>query len=133
MEKLNFSKKSLRKFGITMGVAFFIIGLILIVKHKQVPYPVLLISAGWFISASIMPELLKPLYIIWMRLAFILSWINTRIILFIMFYLIFTPIGIVIRLFGTDLLKRKIDKAKSSYWVNPDKKAFNKLSYEKQF
>lgn len=133
MEKLNLDKKTLRNFGVTMGAAFFIIGIILIVKHKQIPHPVLLISAAWFICAFIIPEFLKPLYISWMKFAFILSWINTRIILFIMFYLIFTPIGAAIRIFGTDLLKRKIDKNKSSYWASPDKKAFNKLSYEKQF
>ncbi len=133
MEKLSLDKKTLRKFGITMGVAFFIIALVILARHKHNPLPVLLISVAWFISAFIIPVLLKPLYIMWMKFAFILSWINTRIILFIIFYLLFTPIGITMRLFGIDLLKRKIDKNNDSYWQEAIKKCLNRKDYERQF
>ncbi len=75
-------------------------------------------------------RLLKYLYIIWMRLAFILGWINTRILLLAIFYLLFTPIGIGIKLFGVDLLERKIDKNKDSYWKKRDSLA---ADYERQF
>jgi len=75
-------------------------------------------------------RLLKYLYIIWMRLAFILGWINTRILLLAIFYLLFTPIGIGIKLFGVDLLERKIDKNKDSYWKKKDSLA---ADYERQF
>ena len=50
-----------------------------------------------------------------------LGWINTRLILFIIFYLVFTPIGLVMRLFGVDLLDKKIDKNKNSYWRRKEK------------
>lgn len=133
MDNLNLDKKNLRIFGITMGIAFFIIWLLLVIRHKHNPLPVLLISTVWLLSAFSVPHLLMPLYIIWMKFAFILSWINTRIILFIIFYLIFAPVGIAMRLFGIDLIKRKIDKSRDSYWQKADKKNFNRLSYEKQF
>ena len=133
MEKLSLDKKTLRKFGITMGVAFFIIALLLFFRHKHSPVTVLSISALWFICAFIAPGFLKPLYIMWMKFAFILSWINTRIILFIIFYLIFAPVGVVMRLFGADLLKRKTDQNRDSYWQGAVKKTFNRASYEKQF
>jgi hypothetical protein len=71
-------------------------------------------------------------YIFWMRLAFILGWINTRIILFIIFYLIFTPIGIVLRIFGIDLLDRKIERDKESYWKKIEKKDMHS-DYQRQF
>ena len=133
MEKPSLDKKTLRKFGITMGVAFFIIALVITARHRHNPLFVLSVSAAWFIFAFVLPVLLKPLYIIWMKFAFILSWINTRIILFILFYLFFTPIGIVIRLFGIDLLKIKIDKTKDSYWQKAIKKSLNRTDYERQF
>ena len=79
------------------------------------------------------PVSLKPVYIFWMRLAFILAWINTRLILSILFYLIFTPIGIGMRLFGGDLLDKKIDKNKESYWIKKEKAAFKQSDYERQF
>ena len=133
MEKTNLDKKTLKKFGIVMGIAFAIIALILFIRHKHSPLPVLAISAIWFICAIVTPVLLKPLYIIWMKLAFLLSWINTRIILFVIFYFIFTPVGVAMRLFGVDLLNRRIDKNKDSYWQKAIKKTFNRLNYEKQF
>ncbi len=132
MEKLNLDKNNLRKFGITLGLAFLIITLLLVARHKHSLSP-FLISIIFFVLAFIMPILLKPIYIVWMRLAFILGWINTRLILFIIFYLIVTPIGVGLRLFGIGLLDRKIDKDKDSYWQKTIKKSFNRLNYEKQF
>ena len=133
MEELKFDSKTLRKFAITMGTAFLIIALVLFLKHKHSPLSVLSIAAIWFILAFTMPGLLKPVYILWMKLAFILGWVNTRIILFIIFYLIFTPAGIVMRILRPDPLKIRIDKKKDSYWQKADKKSFNKPSYERQF
>lgn len=68
-----------------------------------------------------------------MRFALVLSWVNTRLILLIIFYLIFTPIGLAMRLFGIDLLERKSDKNKKSYWKKKEKKSFSRLDYERQF
>jgi hypothetical protein len=133
MEKSKLDKKILKKFGITMGIAFSIITLFIIIRHKYSILPTSIISVIFFISAFMMPVLLEPIYIFWMRLAFILSWINTGLILFIIFYLIFTPIGLGMRLFGADLLDKKIDKNKESYWKEKKKKGFSPLDYEKQF
>ncbi len=133
MEKLRLDKKTLRKFGITMGIAFLIITLIIIIRHKNSIIPTSIISATFLISAFTLPALLKPIYIFWMKLAFILGWINTRLILFILFYLVFTPIGLVMRLFRIDLLDRKIEKNKESYWRKKERSGFSPLNYQRQF
>lgn len=82
---------------------------------------------------AVLAAILKPLYIAWMRLASGLSWINTRLALLIIFYLLFTPIGLIIRLFGIDLLDIRIEKNKESYWKKKEKHEFNALGYERQF
>ena len=133
MEKLNLDKKTLKKFGITMGIAFSLITILLIIRHKYSILPTSVISLVFFVFTLIAPNLLRPIYIIWMRLAFMLGWINTRLILFIMFYLIFTPIGLAIRLLRVDLLDRKIYKNRKSYWRKKEGRVFNPLDYEKQF
>lgn len=116
-----------------MGVAFSIITIFILIRHKYSILPTSIISVIFFISALMMPVLLELIYIFWMRLAFILSRINTGLILFIIFYLIFTPIGLGMRLFRADLLDKKIDKHKESYWKEKKKKGFSPLDYEKQF
>lgn len=78
-------------------------------------------------------KLLKPLYALWMKFALVLSWINTRIILFLMFYLIFTPLGLILKLLGKDLLDIKINKSAKSYWRKKEKNEFGLSSYERQF
>lgn len=68
-----------------------------------------------------------------MKFALILSWINTRIILILLFYLVFTPIGLILKLLGKDLLDRKINKADKSYWRKKEKNELSLAAYEKQF
>lgn len=133
MEKLNLDRHSLKKFGLTMGTAFLAITLFILLRHKYSPLVTAVISGIFFILAFMLPALLRPIYISWMRLAFMLAWINTRLILLIIFYIVFAPIGLALRLFGVDLLNKKIDKNKQSYWLRKEKKEFSPSDYEKQF
>src|SRR4030042_3153366 len=130
MQDYNLDTKDLRKFGITMGIAFAVITFFILFRHKQGIFATLSVSILFFIFAFIMTNLLKPVYILWMKLAFILGWINTRLILIIMFYLVLTPMSIVLRLLGKDLLDRKIDKNRDSYWHKKEAKVFNVSNYE---
>ena len=131
--KISYDKKTLRKFGQMMGTVFFIITVLLFLKHKHIAVPIVFISGVLFVTAYARPSALKPVYAVWMKAAFILGWINTRIILVLLFYLVFTPIGFVIRLTGLDLLERKLEKDRASYWKTKEKRAFNVSHYEKQF
>jgi len=133
MEKLNLDKNNLKKFGITIGMVFLLITIFVSIRHQHSILTTSIISIIFFILTSVSPVLLKPLYILWMRLAYLLTWINTRLILCIIFYLVFTPIGLVMRLFGVDLLDRKIYPNKESYWKKKEKKDFNPFHYVRRF
>ena len=133
MEKLDLSRQNFKKFGITMGVVFFAIAVFVTVRHRHNALPYMFFSTFFLLFAFSTPLILKPLYVFWMRLSFILSWINTRLILIIIFYLIFLPLGLIIKLCGKDLLERKIDRSKSSYWKQKEKPIFDKSNYERQF
>lgn len=57
----------------------------------------------------------------------------SQVILVVLFYLVITPLGLILKIFGKDLLDLKIEKNKNSYWV-PRKVAHkSKESYRKQF
>jgi len=75
----------------------------------------------------------KSLYNFWMKIVFVLSWVNTRVLLFLIFYLILTPTGLILKLLRKDLLEQGISKADKSYWKIKDKNEFEAASYEKQF
>lgn len=133
MKQISPDKNDLRKFSVTMFVALAIIGTFLIFRHKE--------SYAWFYSAGSLllltgifaPGALKPVYIIWMKLALMLSWINTRLILLVIFYLIFTPVGLIIKLFNADLLDKRIEKNRESYWRKVEARRFSPQDHERQF
>lgn len=132
MEKLNLDKKMLRSFGMTMAIAFLVISGLFFFRQKYVGSMCsLIVSCVFFIMGLASPVLLKSVYAIWTRFAFILGWINTRIILIILFYLIFTPIGLLMRLFRVDLLEKTSKGA--TYWKKKEKTVFNISNYERRF
>ncbi|MFA5156202.1 MAG: SxtJ family membrane protein [Candidatus Omnitrophota bacterium] len=133
MDKINTDTKALRKFAFTLGSAFLIFALLAALRHKHSSLPAALLAAFFFIFGQILPKALKPVYVAWMRLALILNWMNTRLLLIIVFYLLITPIAVIMRAFGKDPLDRQIDRAKLSYWIAKSAKQQQALNYERQF
>jgi hypothetical protein len=80
-----------------------------------------------------MPKTLKPLQKAWMASALVIGFVMSRLILGILFYLVMTPIGLLMKLFGKDLLDERLEKEKASYWIERGKDAIAAESYEKQF
>jgi len=132
MEELKFDKATLRKFGLTLAIAFLLIsGLFFFRQRNNFAAYCLAISLLFVIMRLAPVILLKPVYIIWMRFAVVLVWINTRAILLILFYLVFTPLGFLMRLFKIDLLERKDNP--STYWKKKEKTGCARLDYERRF
>ena len=114
------TQKQLRQFGCMVGTALILVGGWQLYGQIHSIARIGLWSVGGFLvlSGLLMPKTLVPVYKIWMGLATVLGWINTRILLGLIFYLIFTPIGLVMRLSGRDSLTQRIDRAANSYWVD---------------
>lgn len=70
---------------------------------------------GLIFLAFALPIVLKYPYLVWMKIGEILGFINTRIILGVIFYILFAPIGIFRRMIGKDSLDRKLSAKESSY------------------
>jgi len=71
MEKLKFDRRVLRKFGITMAIAFFAISSLFFLRQKHAAaVESLVVSSVFLIPGLVSPVLLKPAYIIWMRFCF---------------------------------------------------------------
>ena len=133
VKNIKSKKRELRNFGITLGIIFLVISGFLFWKEKDSLTIFITISITWFFTAITIPSVLKPVYWIWMIVGIILGWFMTRVILSFLFYLVFTPIGLILRFFGKQFLELSWDNSKESYWnfrVNEDIK---KGSYEKQF
>ena len=112
--------KGLRKFGLTTGaiiVLLFVLFFPWVFDMENMPiWPWVVASLLW-VPALIMPNLLGSVYTTWMKIGHALGWVNTRIILGLLFYAIVLPMGLIMRLFGNDPMSRKLDKSVSSYRI----------------
>ena len=115
------TRKDLRKFGLVTGamlVLFFDLLIPLIWGVAPPLWPV--IAAGVLATmALLLPASLGPVYKVWMRFAEALGWVNTRIILSVIFYLVFFPVGMIMRVFN-DPMQRKFDASADTYRVRSD-------------
>lgn len=116
---INPDKKDLRNFAFIIGgmmAVFF--GLLLPWiwdwSYPLWPWIVTAIATMW---GLVHPFSLKPLYWAWMKLALMLGWVNTRIILSVVFYLLILPFGMVMRIFGKDPMHRKFSDKIATYRV----------------
>jgi Saxitoxin biosynthesis operon protein SxtJ len=110
--------RELRKFGIMVGGIFCLIGLWPALFRGQPPRAwALIIGVLLLAPALTKPRLLAPVYRVWMLVGETLGWINTRILLGVVFYLVITPMGIVRRLLGKNTIRRSFEPDVQSYRV----------------
>lgn len=118
-EQIQMNKKELREFGFVTGVIVAGLFGLLLPWLLSKPYPlwpwyVLAVLVG---LALVMPTALRPVYKTWMRFGAIMGWINTRIILGVVFYILFTPISMLLKVIGKDPMHRHLDNKLKSYRV----------------
>lgn len=92
-----------------------------------------LASASVFIVSFFHPALLKPFYDLLMSFAEKVGWLNTRLILAVLYYLLFTPIAVFLRMTRKDPLERKIEPHRKSYWIPRGTASLSVNRYERQY
>jgi hypothetical protein len=125
-------RKQLVTFGVTMAIAFAIVAAIRVWRRgfDAIAITFCVVAAAFALFALVAPSALAPIRRVWMRFAEILGWINTRILLILIFYLVVTPLGLVMRLFR----RPPLDMARrDSYWTEPPRNSYGDRHYEKQF
>lgn len=133
LKQLRTGPAELRKFGLSVGGVFAVLGLFFWWRHKGF-YPYFAWPGGVLLVVGvILPRALKWIYVAWMSVAFGLGFIMAHVILTFFFYLVMTPIGLVARLTGKDFLSLKLDQTARSYWLPRERKLKTPTDYERQF
>jgi len=112
--------RGLRKFGITTGaivVVLFAIFFPWVFDATAMPMWPWIVAGLLWVPAVFLPSVLQPVYATWMKIGHAIGWVNTRIILGVLFYVLVLPMGLIMRLLGNDPMARKYDKSASSYRV----------------
>lgn len=107
-----------RSFGLTVAVVFALIGVWSLWKGGEYWLPALAAAALFLLAAFAYPLILHPLNVAWMRLGHLLNRVVSPIVMGVIFFGILTPVAALMRLRGRDVLHRKFDAARESYWID---------------
>lgn len=125
--------RDVRKFGITIGIVLVLLAAFFFWKEK--PSALYFASAGMLFAALtwLLPGLMRPLYRAWMAFAVVMGFVMTRVILTIIFYGLFSPISLVMKLLRKDPLHEHFDKRAETYWVKREPQRYTPQASERMF
>jgi len=106
-----------RSFGIVFAVVFLIIAFIPLLHSGAVRWWSAGVAAAFGVVAFTVPSILAVPNRLWMKFGLLLAKIVSPIALGILFYLVFMPVGLVMRIAGKDPLRLRFDPAAKSYWI----------------
>jgi hypothetical protein len=110
--------KQYRSFGLVVGGIFAVIGFWPLIRHgESIRLWALIPGSLLVVMGLLLPGYLRPIYKGWMAIGHVLGWINTRIILGVIYYALFTPLGLVMRVWRKDLMSRQYDETTNTYRV----------------
>lgn len=130
-------RREQRKFGLVMAAAILLLGMIRWLLHGmawgEFPAYFVIITSVFLVLGLVIPRALQPIFVLWTKLALVLNWVMTRVLLALAFYLMITPVRILVRIFGEDPLKRAWLPASESYWEPPEEQPKEFDRYRNQF
>ena len=106
-----------RNFGLVFFAIFLGLGLWPLLNDDSINFWLVIISLIFLILGLLNSKLLTPLNIIWFKFGMLLGSFFAPIAMGVVFFLVITPIGLFMRTLGKDVLGRKYDTKKKSYWI----------------
>jgi hypothetical protein len=110
-----------RNFGLVFTAAFLFFGLWPLRHGRPVRLWCLGLAAAFLVITAIRPALLHGLNQVWTRCGILMGKVVNPVVTALLFYLVFTPVGIVLRWLGKDLLGLARDPAATTYWIRRSK------------
>ena len=113
-------KHDLKMFAIIWSAIFGVIALSPLLKGAEIKTWAIVIALIFNIIAFTKPQILTQFYKIWMKFGEFIGGIMSKIMMTILYFGIFTPVSLFLKLIGKDLLNKKVDKSQESYWIERD-------------
>ena len=117
MKQKEIKTSSNKNFGLVFFVIFIIIALWPLLNDGNIRIWSIIVSIIFLILGLLNSKILTPFNKLWMRLGALLGIIVSPIVMGVVYFGIITPIGLIMKLFGKDVLNLKLDKNKKTYWT----------------
>ena len=115
-------KSNSKSFGILFGIVFLIIAIWPIINSDPIRYWALVFSIIFFTLGFMNSKLLEPLNKYWIKLGEFLGKVIAPVVMLLIYFLIVTPISLLLKIFNKDILNLKLNKKKTSYWIEKKQK-----------
>jgi hypothetical protein len=118
--KYDATPRELRLFTLLwLPAAFAVFGLVTWYWSGSLRVPVVLWSAGAVLGVlgTLAPTFGRVVFILWMTLTYPIGWVMSHLILGVIYFLVLTPIGLLLRVSGRDALKLGFDRSATTYWT----------------
>ena len=117
-----------------MAAAASLFLLIFLYKHRILAVATLgVVAAVFMLCALIAPKLLEPIEAVWMAGARVLGAINSRIVMGLLYVLVFVPLGLIFRVIGRDQMRRRWASSAETNWEDYRPRQRNRRHYENMF
>ncbi|MBI2048879.1 MAG: hypothetical protein HY434_00820 [Candidatus Liptonbacteria bacterium] len=133
IKNIKSTPRDLRNFGIMIGAIFLCLGLIFLYFGKPSGPTLAVVGALLLASGFLTPNVLRPLYKAWMAFGVVMGFLVTTVILTLFFYIILTPLALILRLFGKHFLDLDFRSGEKSYWRRRPSTETARIGLEKQF
>jgi len=110
-------KHDLKVFALIWAGIFMAAGVLPLFKGGDIRIWAIAVSLLFVTVSIIKPELLTRFYQLWTKFGGFMGSIISKVMMFILYFGLFTPVSFVLKLLGKDLLDKKIDKSQKSYWI----------------
>ena len=130
LQKTKIKISSNRSFGIVFFFVFLIISLWPLINENPLRVWSIFVAIIFLILGLMNSKLLTPLNILWFKFGKFLGSIVAPIIMGIVFFVVITPTGLIMKIIGKDLLNNKYNNKNKSYWINRDE---TKSTMKQQF
>ena len=117
MKQKEIKISSNKSFGLVFFIIFIIIALWPLLNDGNIRIWSIIVSIIFLILGLLNSKILTPFNKLWMRLGALLGIIVSPIVMGVVYFGIITPIGLIMKLFGKDVLNLKLDKNKKTYWT----------------
>ena len=106
-----------RNFGLLFFIVFLIIGLLPLLSYESLRTWSIILSLLFLSLALFKSILLSPLNKLWFKFGMALGSIIAPIVMCFVFFIVITPIGLLLRVLGKDLLNKKFNNKINTYWI----------------
>ena len=121
MEKASVKISSNRSFGLLFFIVFLAISLWPLKSQEDLRLWAFILALIFFVLGILNSKFLTPLNKLWMKFGIFLGSIISPFVMGVVFFMVFTPVGLIMRFLGKDLLRIKKSKFVSTYWISREK------------